>query len=267
MKIALAQLDCKPGDVPANIAAMEREIARLATGGGGEGGGADLVVFPEMCDTGYEMDAIARKAGAAEGEARARLAAAAGAAKVNVVAGLSLREGGDIYNTAVAFDRSGAVAGEYRKIHLFTGEPQPEDRVMRAGDRRVVVPLDGVPVGLMICYDLRFPELARSLMLDGAHLLVVPAAWPAVRVAHWSALLQVRAMENQCVVAGCNRAGEGGGIALGGQSAGFGPMGEGLGGCDSMSGTAVVDADLAGILSVRARFRWLRDRRPAAYRL
>ena len=268
MKIALAQVECKPGDVAGNVAMMTRLIERHAQAG------ADLVVFPEMCDTGYEMEAIGRTAGAVDGLARTALAAAARSHRVNVIAGLSLNEDGAIFNTAVALDRSGAAVGEYRKIHLFTGEPQPEDRVMRPGSRRVVAPIDGVPVGLMICYDLRFPELARSMLLDGAEMFVIPAAWPAVRIGHWTALLQARAIENQCVMVACNRVGGDGGVELGGCSAVFGPLGEAWFTSEPLRSPAaggvpvaeVVHVDIEQVAAARARFRWLRDRRPESYR-
>lgn len=264
MKIALVQFECKLGDVDANVTAMCDEIASAA------GRGADLVVFPELSDTGYHMPTIARVATpAATAETRARLSSAAGRHGVNVIAGLS-RAGGDgrIENTAAAFDRRGSILGEYSKIHLFCGQPDPEDSCFSPGTELVVVPIDGARVGLMICYDLRFPELARSLVLGGAEMLVVPAAWPSVRIAHWRLLAAARALENLAVVVAVNRAGTDDTTHTGGHSAAFGATGEALCGSDEMSrGICWCDVNLERTREARNAFSWLRDRRAGAYRL
>jgi predicted amidohydrolase len=266
MKIALVQFDCKLGDVDANVAAMVGHIAAAARDG------ADLVVFPETSDTGYDMPTIRRRAGPADRSAatRASLAAAARAHGVNVIAGLTLAEpDGRICNASAAFARDGTLLGEYRKIHLFGGETNREQDVFEAGDARRVVDLDGARVGMMICYDLRFPELARSLVLDGADVLVIVAAWPMARVDHWRLLSAARALENQCAVVAVNRAGfDGAGGAMGGRSSAFGPSGECLCDCDDASPRTVGCAiDPESIRAARRQFPWLRDRRPEMYRL
>ncbi|HRK29802.1 MAG TPA: carbon-nitrogen family hydrolase [Tepidisphaeraceae bacterium] len=261
MKIALAQLICKLGDVESNIASMER-LARLA-----HADGADVVVFPEMADTGYQMDAIVRAAGGADGLARRRLGALAKSLSMWVIAGLSLRERDTIYNTAVVFDRHGEVQAEYRKIHLFSGLPDPEHRVMTAGSEHCVFDLEGVPTGLMICYDLRFPELARALTLAGAEMLIIPAAWPEVRVAHWNALLIARAIENQLFVVGVNRGGNDGTHPHGGYSVAIDPMGTIIYlNSSSEEFLYVANLDCKMVQDVRQRLKFLGDRRPELYR-
>jgi omega-amidase len=259
MKIALAQLECKLGDVAANVETMCRIVGESADGG------ADLVLFPEMSDTGYDMPTILRTACKAHDAPRTRLAESARRYNVNVIAGLSLREGGSVFNTSVAFDRSGAVIGEYRKIHLFTGEPTREDAALSAGDNRVIVEIDGVRTGLLICYDLRFPELSRSLMLEGAEMLACVAAWPAVRVAHWRLLAAARGLENLCVVAAVNRAGADGEHVFGGGSGVFTQVGESLANLGDGPRMQIVQTDVDSMRSARRTFPWLRDRRPECY--
>lgn len=262
MKIALAQMECKLGDVPGNVSAMVEQIRAAKTQE------ADVIVFPETCDTGYDMPTILRTASTAEGEPRVRLAQAARESSMWVVAGLSLREGDRVFNTAVAFDRAGNLAAEYRKIHLFTGEPACEHKSLAAGESQCVFDLEGVPTGLMICYDLRFPELARALMLAGAELLIIPAAWPQVRAAHWDALLVARAIENQLQVIGVNRAGRDGELTHAGRSTAIDSLGKHLHLTpDNHSQTVVVNCDIASVRDVRRRLKFLPDRRPELYRI
>lgn len=262
MKIALVQMECKVGEIEANVAAMVREIDAAAEQG------ADLVIFPEMSDTGYDMAAIGRCAQPADGLPRRLLSEAARRRGIHVIAGLSLHEpDGRIFNTAVAFDRSGAVAGEYRKIHLFSGEPIREQVFLQRGSQRTLVTIDGWNVGLMICYDLRFPEMARSLLLDGADAIVLVSAWPAARIAHWRALAVARALENLCVVAAVNRVGFDSGVELGGGSLLIGPMGAVAAECGSTAMTTICDIADGGVREARATFPWLNDRRVSTYRL
>lgn len=260
MKIALVQLRCKPGDVANNLTRIEQHVATAA------GNGADVVVFPEMSDTGYDMPAIARTAAPADGEPRRAISELARRHRIWIVAGLSLREGGRIFNTAVAFSRGGETVSEYRKIHLFGGMQDPEHEYLTAGDRRLTFDLDGLRVGLMICYDLRFPELARSLVVvDGAEAIFLPSAWPSPRIAHFPALCIARALENQCYFLGINRSGNDGGLPFGGASIAVDPLGTRL--CDAEQDETVLYADIdrRAVLEAREKFVWLRDRRPEKY--
>ena len=105
-------------------------------------------------------------------------------------------------NTAYVFDRQGARLAAYDKTHLFT--PMGEHEHYAAGDHLTTFSLDGHKCGLLICYDLRFPELFRTLALQGVELLLLPAQWPAARRYHWETLTAARAIENQLFLAACN---------------------------------------------------------------
>jgi predicted amidohydrolase len=167
----------------------------------------DLVVFPEamMRDFGAPGSDISEYAEDLDGPFVKRLTELAGANDVTVVAGMFERshDPDRPFNTLVAVDGTGLRAS-YRKIHLYDSFGYQESKRLLAGDiEPVVLEVAGFQVGLMTCYDLRFPELARALVDRGAELVVVPAAWVAgpLKVDHWRTLLRARAIENTVYVA------------------------------------------------------------------
>lgn len=173
----------------------------------------DLVVFPEvfMRDFGKPGSDISEYAEEMDGPFVTRLAEVAKQHEVTVVAGMFERSADPArpYNTLAVVDQSGLQAA-YRKIHLYDSFGYKESDRLTAGDiEPAVVDLNGLSVGLMTCYDLRFPELARELTLRGSELLVVPAAWVAGpgKVDHWRTLVRARAIENTVYVAGCGQPG------------------------------------------------------------
>lgn len=186
--------------------------------------GADILVFPEMVDSGY----AALKAGARPHRERDDLLSAFASASRTLaeycIAGsVYLREPPPLTsNTSLVFHH-GRLIHRYDKIHLF--RPSGDHRYFRPGTRigtfPVALPAARVRCGVIICYDLRFPELVRAMALEGLDVLFVPARWPAVRDDAWRTLLKARAIENQAFVVGCNAFGE-----EGGWSYVFDPMGE-----------------------------------------
>ncbi len=108
-------------------------------------------------------------------------------------------------NTAIAISRNGEILATYAKIHLFT--PGNEDQAFTPGNELATFTLEGVHIGLAICYDLRFPEIFRLYRRKGIHAVIVPAAWPQSRLRHWELFIQSRAAENQMYVAGVNTTG------------------------------------------------------------
>jgi predicted amidohydrolase len=110
---------------------------------------------------------------------------------------------GRVYNTAVAYDAAGTRVAAYRKIHLYDALGERESAMVAPGSEPVVTDLAGVRVGIMTCYDVRFPELARALAVRGAELIVIPAAWAAglFKEEHWVTLVRARAIENTVWVA------------------------------------------------------------------
>lgn len=185
----------------------------------------DLLVFPELMDGGYA--AVRRGEGrhALDDGFVAALRDASGGGRCIVGGSMMLDAGaGRHTNTSLVF-ANGRVVHRYDKIHLFR---PGNDHAYFVGGRSIgTFPLTvrgtKLRAGVLICYDLRFPELARALAQDGARIVIVPARWPAVRDLAWSTLLRARAIENQVFVVGCNAGGE-----EGGRSYVFGPAGEEL---------------------------------------
>jgi predicted amidohydrolase len=128
-------------------------------------------------------------------------------------------------NTSVLLAPDGGIAATYRKIHLF-GFDEGEAAMLQAGTREVVANTPLGRTGLTTCYDLRFPELYRSLLAEDSHTFLVPAGWPARRIEHWRVLLRARAIENQALVVAANGVGEHAGVLLGGRSCVIDPWGE-----------------------------------------
>lgn len=174
MKVAVAQIEARELDLSANVAQTTAAIARAA------GQGAELVVLPECVTTGWVIDregvqALA-EAGDGTGPALGAWRATAREHGIGVIGGYAERDGERLFNSVAVIDRDGELRGQYRKLHLFGNERD----VFAPGDRGVpLFELDGVRVGVLVCYDLRFPEAMRLLALDGAQLVAVPTAWVA----------------------------------------------------------------------------------------
>ncbi len=120
------------------------------------------------------------------------------------VVGTDIEQTGEKYfNTLVMASPNGKIVAEYRKMHPF----QSEKEVFAGGNSLIIADVGGIKVGLEICYDVRFPELSRTLALNGAELILIPAAFPDPRAPHWDTLVRARAIENQIYVAATNRMG------------------------------------------------------------
>jgi predicted amidohydrolase len=196
MRVALGQLPVSP-DPAANLGRVREALTDAA------GRGADLMVFPEATQTrfGSDLRAVAEPL---DGPFGAGLAEAARSTGVALVAGVfEPAPDGRVYNTAVAYDGTGARVAAYRKIHLFDSLGERESDLVAPGSEPVVVDLAGLRTGVMTCYDVRFPELARALVARGAELIVIPAAWAAglYKEEHWVTLVRARAIENTAWVA------------------------------------------------------------------
>ncbi len=267
MRIAVIQLGYD--DDETFDARVDRVAALVA-----EQAGHDLVVLPELWGaTGFDYRRWRAEAQPLDGSWARALADAARAASVVLHAGSFVErlpepgaDGNDLANTSLLLDAGGSPLAVYRKIHRF-GFGAGEPKLMEAGGDVVVAEIasgtgDLVTVGLSTCYDLRFPELYRQQVEAGVELFVVPAAWPAARVGHWTLLGRARAVENQCVVVQCNTAGAHAGYEMGGHSQVVTASGEVLaeaGGAEQQ--VLSVDVDLAATTAYRETFPVLSDRR------
>jgi omega-amidase len=161
------------------------------------------------------------------------------------------------YNRLVLAAPDGALH-RYAKIHPFTYAG--EEQHYAAGDRHVAVDVDGLRVGLFVCYDLRFADEFWAMAPD-VDAYVVPANWPESRREHWRALLVARAIENQAYVIGVNRVGEGDGLAYAGDSRIVDPLGRVVAEAAGSEALLIADVDPAVVADTRKRFPFLRDRR------
>ena len=201
IRVAACQIDPHLGDVEDNLERIERAVADAAAQG------AKLVVLPEAATTGYVFDsldearAVAQRATAMAGDRLADLATAQGVA---LIVGTLEVEGYEVFNTALIYAEDGR-RYRYRKIHLpFLGV----DRFATPGpDAPEVYDLAGMRVGVLICYDLRFPEAARICALDGADLIALPTNWPVGVTFHPAIFAPSRAAENHVYLLACDRVG------------------------------------------------------------
>lgn len=264
MRVAVIQLAYDDTESVVDRTARVVELVRAQKG-------HDLVVLPELWPMGgFDYRAWSEKAQTANGAVVEAISAVAreigavvhGGSIVERPAGETGPEGKDLWNTSFVVDAEGATVATYRKIHRF-GFSGGEPKLMEAGDGLSFIELPGgAKAGLSTCYDLRFPELYRSQIDQGATVFVIPAAWPMARVEHWRLLLKARAVEDQCLVIACNTAGTHAGTEMGGHSAVIAPSGEVLA---EASGTEqeVLSIDIPDDLVTKAResFPVLADRR------
>jgi len=220
---------------------------------------SDLVVLPEMFPCGFvyrSLDHIAKKSV----EVLDWMSEVARCYRLGLAGSLPTLIGNGIANTMVFMDKSGDVLAGYDKIHLFpaTGE----DKYFAPGNRTVVLSWEGITIGLVICFDLRFPEMARRLCEEGVQMVAVSAQWPLERVDHFRDLVRVRAMENQIFVAACNSCGEDDeGMVLGGESMVAGPSGEIHGALGIEEGVLSLKISLDEVEKIRERFPVVKCRR------
>ncbi|MEC0210562.1 carbon-nitrogen family hydrolase [Paenibacillus ehimensis] len=258
--LALLQMDIAIGEPERNFAKLESLLDEAVA----HDTKPDVIVFPEMWNTGYALDRIQELADHYGERTEALLSAFSRKHGVNIIGGsISEKRDNGVYNTIFAYDRDGNRAGDYSKIHLF--RLMDEEKFLQSGDRAGELQLDGIPAGMMICYDIRFPELARKLALGGAQILFVPAEWPNPRLHHWRTLLMARAIENQMFVVSCNRVGVSGTTEFFGHSMVIDPWGEVL--AEGGEAETIVRAavDLSQVPAVRSKIPVFEDRRPSLY--
>lgn len=212
MKISVAQIEAQLGAVEENLDRIQR-FAKAACEDS-----CDVLVFPEMSDTGYEMEAILASASSWDEAPFLTVQSLVRELGIYLLCGLSERSGDDIYNSIAVFNPQGELLAKHRKTHLFSAAPVYEDRYLSPGDQLSLVEVGGLKCGVIVCYELRFPEITRLLMLSGAEVIFVPSAFPFPRENHWRILTASRAIENQAYVVAANRVGTNGPLTFCGLS-------------------------------------------------
>jgi predicted amidohydrolase len=262
-KVAVVQLSAFPQKL-ANLALAVRFIHEAKRRH------AEMVVFPEflMAYSPAEQSAeeLSELAENVEGNFAAGLRAAAKENGIDVVATIYEKSGAAdrVYDTALLIDREGSLAAVYRKLHLYNALGSRESDKLVAGDELAKPVATKVGhIGMMICYDIRFPELPRLLALMGADTLVAPSAWVQGdgKVEHWRTMLSARALENGCYVIAPNQVGQ----IYTGHSMVVDPYGKVILDMEEWEGLELVELNQEFLQSVREKLPLLRHRREDVY--
>ena len=266
--VAAVQMYPRLGEVEENVLTIAKFVDTICTQQK-----VDLIVFPELATTGYELGLrFTDVAERVPGPSVNLLAQRAADYSTHIVFGLVTKEKVEsvIYNAAIVLGPDGELLGEYRKLHL----PGEERLAFRPGYRLPVIETAIGQLGVLIGWDLAFPEAARSLSLDGADLLCVSANWghsPAQErdssVEEWRVYVQARALENAFYVVASNRVGEEYSYHFFGESIIVGPRGEVYASIDEeIEGYALATIDLDSVRKTREELQLIQCRSPQAYR-
>lgn len=251
LRVACIQMDCTPCDVTVNNRKAEKLIDCAADSK------AKLIVLPELYNVGYDLDMI-KKAENGYTQTIAMLSQASRKHNVYIAAGILEYLDDKFYNSVFVFS-NGDVVCKYRKVHLFP--LSKENDIFEEGRELVTFSVDEFKFGIMICYDIRFPEMPAKYVKEGCSGLIIASAFPFPRLDHWRVLLRARAIENQLYLAAANRVGNDNGIWFAGNSCIIDPWGTVKSTLnETEEGIIVEDIDLNKVLKVRADMPCLRNK-------
>ena len=260
--VAVVQMQPKLNEVSENLIRMTDFVEKICLEQK-----IDLIVFPELITTGYECGVrFTDLAERVPGHTANLMAQQAAEFNTHITFGMALKEQVEsiVYNAAIMVGPDGEMIGDYRKVH-----PRGEERLaFRPGFRYPVFETSFGMVGLMLGWDMAFPEVARSLALDGAELLCLCANWEMPHSEEWNAFVLARAFENSVFVAAANRVGEEPSYTFFGQSMIVGPRGEIYSSIDEgkNEGYALARVDLDEVRRLREEYQLFQLRQPTTYR-
>ncbi|NIS70766.1 MAG: carbon-nitrogen family hydrolase [Proteobacteria bacterium] len=253
MRVASIQMTVVEGDKARN---MERAIEKIR-----QVRGVDLVILPELWNIGFmSFDRYVREAEDKDGTTMQALCEMAQESGAYIHTGSFVeKDNGCYYNSSYLISSKGEILANYRKIHLF-GYQSREKQILSPGDKVVVADTPIGKLGMATCYDLRFPEMFRSMVDMGAEVFLVCSAWPYPRLEHWLMLNRVRALENQSFLVSANSVGPSQGTVFVGHSMMVDPWGviRVSGGDEEVNLQA--ELDLREVNETRERFPALADR-------
>ncbi|MFH6994882.1 nitrilase-related carbon-nitrogen hydrolase [Flavobacterium sp. FlaQc-48] len=257
MKLAVVSLNSIWEDKQANLEEVKRIVQSLRQK-------AEYVIFPEMTLTGFSMSNLSLAEDFKNSNSIRAIQKLAKEHQINIVFGLMISKDDNKYNSCVAIDNKGEIAGHYEKIHLFSYSG--EDKLISSGDQVKSLSWKG-GWGLSICFDLRFPELYQELSKENLILINI-ANWPKTRVTHWRTLLNARAIENQSFMIGVNRTGvDQNGLEYEESSCVFSPIGEKLEPSEILDKVKIFDLNLDEAIQYRRSFPIKKDRRNGIYNI
>lgn len=236
MKIAIYQMYVVPGEPETNIKKINNWLNSLNSD-------VEIAVLPEMWNTSYRLSELTTLADENGDRILPFLREKAKSLNLNIVAGsIAYKVEDDVYNRAIIINKNGKCESTYDKAHLVP--MLNEHHYLTSGEKKPAkFYLEGTEMGIIICYDLRFPELTRSLALEDAKVIFVSAQWPKSRLEHWHALLRARAIENEVFIVACNSVGQCNDIEFAGNSTVYGPDGVIVDSLEEQEDTLIVDID------------------------
>ncbi|MDI6786709.1 MAG: carbon-nitrogen family hydrolase [bacterium] len=250
LNIALVQMDVKIGKKEENIKKAEKLLKKC------EDFKLDIICFPELFTTGYDLENISNLAESSSALSLKFITEKARKLSCYILAGSIAEKNQDrIYNTSFLIDNQGQIIGKYSKINLFP--PFKEDLYFEKGKEvslsKIKIKDKEIWVGILICYDLRFPTLFQKLTQEGAQIIFVPSQFPNPRIEHWKVLLKARAIENQVYIIGINRIGNDSEVSYFGHSMVIDPWGEVVGNALEEEGVLFAKIDLDRIAEAREK--------------
>lgn len=257
MKIAVVSLNSIWEDKQANLDEVERIVQSLNQK-------AEYVIFPEMSLTGFSMSNLGLAEEFENSNSIRAIQKLAKEHQMNIIFGLMILIDYKTYNSCIAINNQGEIAGNYEKIHLFSFSG--EDELISGGTQLTNVDWEG-GWGLSICFDLRFPEIYQQSSKENLILINI-ANWPKARIGHWRALMNARAIENQSFMVGVNRTGvDGNGLEYEESSCVFSPMGEKLEHVETFEDVKIFNLNLDHAIDYRKNFPIKKDRQNGVYRV
>lgn len=223
--------------------------------------GANLVLLPELWNIGFmSFDRYRNEAETQEGPTLTLLRTLAKELSCHLHTGSFVEKRGDqLCNSSFLLNPEGEILGSYQKIHLFTHQSE-EAKILTPGTSITVIPTEFGNLGLATCYDLRFPELFRKMLDQGAEFFLISSAWPTPRLEHWLLLNRTRALENLSYLISSNCVGINRGTPFAGHSLVVDPMGELVAGSNDEECVVWGEVNRDIVLRARAEFPALKDR-------
>lgn len=258
VKLLAIQMESAIGNIVLNI----ETVQNLLRANLNKYGQCDFVFLPELWTVGWDCPSFPQSAETLE-ESRAvkMLQEIAKEYSVNIIGGSFVRKNGDkFFNTCPVIDRAGNIVCAYDKNHLYSYNGDTENSYITVGENPVMVEIEGIKLGLTICYDIRFPEIYRAYRKAGADILVNMAAWPKSRKIHWDTLAIARAVENQTYMVALTQTGL---LADGSENLGHSMIidynGTIIDEINEKEGTVYIEADLEKMYEFRQKCTILKD--------
>jgi predicted amidohydrolase len=267
IRFSLIQMDVKLGDIPNNLNKISTLITEASLHD--SSGHPHIICLPELCTTGFNLEnhrSLAEQIPG--GKTTEYFKEIAQKNSVYIVTSIIEKENENFFNTAIVISEKGKLIHKYRKVHLFPLDPMAESLHFTEGvidNTNIYFKIRGLKMGVLICFDVRFPEISRRMALEGVEWLIYVAEFPRPRSDVWNILLQARAMENQMFVIGVNRVGGTDKISYFGESKIFDPFGDCLISGSNEEQTLSVLLDINSVKEARTFIPTLDLRKPESY--